>query len=302
MPKVPVLVLAFNRADQVEKAMNAIREYKPEKLYLECDGPRSNKPGDLQAVEETRKMMLSKVDWICDVKTLFRKDNYGCAKAVNDAINWFFSQEEWGIIIEDDVIVSQDFFKLCEDLLPRYEHEDCVMEISAENHFPNENNYDTYFYCQDFYCWGWASWARAWKRMDMKMSKWPSISIWFLIKKFGIFRGLMMWHYWSNIYKHIETSTSWAVRWFFSILVNDGLCIIPGNNLAINIGMDGGVHYEKGDVNPYSYLKVGNLRWPLKYDDTLHVNRCVVRQGRKDFRRIRWIGMKKKIKMFFKWK
>lgn len=299
MGKVPVLVLAFNRADHVEKAMDAIREYKPDRLYLECDGARANKEGEQQKVEDTRQMMLSKVDWPCEVNTLFRNENWGCAKAVNDAITWFFSQEKWGVIIEDDVIVSQDFIKLCEVLLPRYENEDRIMEISAENHFPNEKDYGTYFYSQDFYCWGWASWARAWKKMDMHMTKWPSVTTRFLIKKFGIFRGLMMKHYWADTYAHLETSTSWATRWFFSIIVNDGLCIQPGNNLAINIGTDGGAHYEKGDKNPYTYLKVGKLRWPIKYNDSQMVTQHTIKLGRRDFRMVRWFGLKKKIKRLF---
>ena len=296
MPKLPVLVLAFNRADHVEKAMEAIRQYQPERLYLECDGPRAGKNGEKQAVEDTRTMMLSKIDWPCDVKTLFREENWGCAKAVNDAITWFFSQEKWGVIIEDDIVVSQDFFRLCEDLLPRYEHEDRIMEISAQNHFPKEKNFDTYLYGQEFHCWGWASWARAWKKMDMKMTRWPEVTISFLIKKFGLFRGLMMEHYWSDTYAHIETSTSWATRWFFSIIINDGFCILPGNNLAINIGMDGGAHYDRGDKDPYSYLKLGNLRWPLRYDDDVKINPEVVRQSKADFKRVRMIGLKKKFR------
>lgn len=295
MDKIPVLVLAFNRADHVEKAMDAIREYKPERLYLECDGPRPHKDGEKEAVEETRKVMLSKIDWDCDVKTLFRDENWGCAKAVDDAITWFFKNEEWGVIIEDDVVVAQDFFRLCEDLLIRYEHEDRIMEISAQNHFPDERYFNTYFFSQEFHCWGWATWARAWKKMDMKMSKWPEVTTGFLIKKFGIFRGLMMKHYWNDTYHHLETSTSWATRWFFSIIVNNGLCILPGNNLAINIGMDGGAHYEKGDEDPYAYLKVGNLKWPLRYDDNVVANPEIARQGRRDFRRVRMIGLKKKI-------
>ena len=54
--KVPTLVLAFNRADHVVKAMEAIREYKPERLYLECDGARPHKSGEAEAVELTRKV------------------------------------------------------------------------------------------------------------------------------------------------------------------------------------------------------------------------------------------------------
>ena len=45
MGKLPVLVLAFNRMDHVVEAMKAIREYRPDRIYLECDGARPNKKG-----------------------------------------------------------------------------------------------------------------------------------------------------------------------------------------------------------------------------------------------------------------
>ena len=139
--KVPILVLAFNRADHVEQAMLAIKEYKPERLYLECDGPRVHKQGEKEAVEATRKAMLDAIDWPCEVRTLFRQENLGCANAVYGAITWFFEQEEYGVIIEDDVVVGQDFFRLCEILLPRYKNDERVMEISAENHYPNQQQH-----------------------------------------------------------------------------------------------------------------------------------------------------------------
>ena len=196
--KVPVLVLAFNRADHVAKAMEAIREYKPDRLYLECDGAREHKIGEKDAVELTRKTMLEMVDWQCEVKTLFREENLGCANAVYGAITWFFEQEEWGVIIEDDVVVGQDFFRLCEELLPRYKNEDRVMTISAETRSPNADCQFSYHYSYDFKCWGWATWSRAWKNMDMKMSLWPAVSYYKAIKTFGLFKGIVQNHYWSN--------------------------------------------------------------------------------------------------------
>lgn len=296
MSKVPILVLAFNRADHVREAMKAVRIYKPERLYLECDGPRLHKVGEKDAVEETRKAMLDAVDWPCEVKTLFRDNNLGCANAVYGAISWFFEYEKWGVIIEDDVIVGQDFFRLCEDLLPRYEHEEKIMEISAENHYPNPNDANKYFYTVDFKCWGWATWARAWKRMDMKMAKWPNQSIFKLIRVFGIFKGCMMHYYWSSIYKNIEKSTSWATRWAFAIFAEDGLCVIPGVNLAVNIGMDGGAHYNKDDVNPYSHLTINNMSFPLKYNNVLELDGKQQALSKKDFFRIRMIGLRKKLR------
>lgn len=294
--KLPILVLAFNRADHVEQAMKAIREYKPDRLYLECDGARPHKSGEKEAVEATRKMMLDMVDWPCEVKTLFREENLGCANAVYGAISWFFENEEYGCIIEDDVVVSQDFFRLCEELLPRYKNEDKIMQISARNHEPHNMEFNTYMYSCDFHCWGWASWRRAWNKMDMQMKLWPSIGWWKMFKMFGLLRGYMMHKSFDYIYNNPDKSTSWATRWFFAIFVNKGLMIVPGNNLALNVGMDGGAHYEAGDEDPYAYLELGNLEWPLVYNDIIRLNKDIVNRGNRDFRHVRIVGIKKKIR------
>lgn len=274
MNKLPILVLAFNRADHVVKAMKAIREYKPNKLYLECDGPRLHKLGEKEAVEAARKAMLDAVDWPCEVKTLFRECNLGCAKGVNDAINWFFKHEEFGIIIEDDIILSPDFFKLCEDLLPRYKDEEKIMQISARNTSCRTDKSNTYVYAQCFHCWGWATWRRAWEKMDMSMSAADRISTSFLIKRLGLFRGVMMKALFLDGKKHLSTFSSWATRWYLSILDNDALVICPGVNLALNIGLDNGTHFDAIDAKrPGCDLKLGYIDWPLVYDDSFVIDR-----------------------------
>ena len=300
--KIPILVLAFNRADHVAEAMKSIKEYQPERLYLECDGARARKAGEKEAVDETRQAMLDAVDWPCEVKTLFRDKNLGCANAVSDAISWFFSQEEYGIICEDDIILSPDFFKLCEDLLPRYAKEEKVMQIVAMNHSRRTDISNSYVYSYREDCWGWASWARAWKRMDMTMSAAPNLTYRFLIRKLGWFEGVMMKYYFTSAYRLIQENSfsSWATRWMLSVLVNDGLVIKPGINLAINIGMDGGAHYDKDDKNPYADLKIGNMEWPLVYNDSLKVEKKQARYDARDFWNVRMIGLIKKIRKLIK--
>lgn len=295
MSKIPVLVLAFNRADHVIEAMKAIREYQPERLYLECDGARPHKAGEKEAVEETRKAMLDAVDWPCEVKTLFRDENLGCANAVYGAISWFFKHEDYGIICEDDIILSPDFFRLCEDLLPRYKEEDKVMEISARNESFRTDISNTYVYSQCYHCWGWSTWRRAWDKMDMKMSAAPKLSIPYLVKRLGLFRGVMMKHYFVSAYHSLPNFNSWATRWYLSILANDGLVICPGVNLALNIGMDSGAHYESGDENPFEGLTLERLHWPIKYNDCFTPDETQKCYDSKGFAKMRYIGLKKKI-------
>lgn len=298
MSKLPILVLAFNRADHVMEAMKAIKDYKPERLYLECDGPRPQKVGESEAVEQTRKAMLDSIDWPCEVKTLFREINMGCAQAVNDAISWFFSYEEQGVICEDDVILSQDFFTLCEDLLPRYANEEKVMEISARNHSYRTDINNTYVFAQCYHCWGWATWRRAWNKMDMSMSAVNRMSASYLVKRLGVFRGLMMKRSFNLAYKNLKTFNSWATRWYLSILDNDGLVIVPGVNLALNIGIDGGAHYEKGDEDFYANLKIGKVEWPLVYNDTLKPDKIQKKADSADFFKVRMGGAKRRLRSF----
>lgn len=267
--KIPVLFLIFNRKDIIVEAMNAIKKYQPAKIYIAADGPRKNKVGESEACNNTRQATLDMIDWDCEIKTLFRDENLGCAKAVNGALNWFFDNEEYGIIIEDDVVVGKDFFKFCEVLLPRYKNDSRIMEISAMNYGSRKDNQVSYVYSQCFHCWGWATWKRAWKRMDMSMEYFNKISISYLTKRLGIFRGIMMYQYFKKGYQNIDTFNSWATRWYLSIIYYDGLVICPIKNLVKNIGFSAGAHYDVNDTNRIeSSLKIENLKWPLIYNDS----------------------------------
>ena len=294
--KVAVLFLIFNRKDHALEALKYIKEYKPLHFYIAADGPRYNKEGEEKACAETRTAVLNAIDWDCEVRTLFRSSNLGCAEAVNGAINWFFETEEKGIIIEDDVLVSMDFYRMCEDLLERYSDVDKVMEISARNESYRTDINNSYVYAQCYHCWGWATWRRAWKLMDMTMSATNKLSAMYLIKRLGWFRGLMMRHRFKVAYNNIENLSSWATRWYLSILNHDGLVICPGVNLSINIGIDGGAHYQSGDENPYKRLKIGKIVWPLVYNDVLLPDKSQTKYDNKEYLRLRWIGAKKKLK------
>ncbi len=300
MNKLPILILAFNRADLVKQSMAPIRQYRPERLYLACDGPRENKIGEDKAVEVTRKVMEELIDWPCEVFRLYRETNLGCAYAVNDAITWFFSNEEYGCIIEDDVVVGQDFFTLCEDLLPRYIMSENIMEISARNVSRRTDIKNTYVYSQCYHCWGWATWRRAWNKMDMSMNAVNNHNVLYYIKRLGLFRGILMNYYFKKAYSRISTFNSWATRWYLSILDNDGLVICPGVNLAINIGMQDGTHYGSNDEDPYSGLAIAKIQWPLVYNDNIVSDIKQTYYDSIEFYRIRALGIKKKFRNVFK--
>lgn len=270
LDKIPILVVAYNRPDKMAKVMQVIQEYMPTRLYLACDGPRSFVPGDAERVSETRKVIKNAINWECEKHYLYRDSNRGCAWGVYEAISWFFDNEEYGIIIEDDVIVSQDFFKLCEDLLPRYKDDNQIMQISSRNTSERIDIPNTYVYTQAHHCWGWATWRRAWRFMDMQMSGLKNLKLAFLLKRFGLFEGCMIYYGFHRLEADkVEQQKDWDTRWYLSVLCRDGLVICPGVNLGINIGMTEGEHYRESDASrPEAQVSMMGVTWPIVYNDT----------------------------------
>ena len=76
MFKTPVLFLIFKRRDVAEKVFEKIKEQKPKYLYIASDGGRTKEEHEI--CKKTRNTILEKIDWDCEVKTLFREENSGC--------------------------------------------------------------------------------------------------------------------------------------------------------------------------------------------------------------------------------
>ena len=171
--KTAVLFLLFNRPDTTTHVFEKIRQIKPQRLYVASDGPRESYDGEIEKVIKAREI-ASKVDWPCELKTLFRDKNLGCKKGVSSAITWFFEHEEQGIILEDDCIPNLDFFNFCENLLIRYSRDKRIFTITGSNFQNGKWRGDaSYYFSKKFHCWGWATWKRAWKLYQGDILFWP---------------------------------------------------------------------------------------------------------------------------------
>ena len=236
----PVLFLIFNREELTNRVFEAIREAKPPRLYVVADGPRNNVENEYEKCMATRKI-IEKVDWDCEVKTLFRDVNIGCRRSISEGINWFFENEEDGIILEDDCLPSQSFFYFCEELLDYYKDNERIMSIGGFHYGEPCSEY-TYYFSSIMQCWGWATWRRAWKHYDTNLDKYSYEDI---CKKIdNIYKDAYMRMYWKDIVymmKHPEVQKerkidSWSYTWTISIIQDDGICIDPNINLVSNIG------------------------------------------------------------------
>jgi hypothetical protein len=129
---VPVLLLAWRRPEHTRQVFDAIRRAAPSRLYVACDGPRSDHPEDAVLIRQVQSIVMN-VDWDCKVFTLFQDKNLGCGRGPGSAIDWFFQHEEAGIIFEDDCVPDQTFFQFCQELLEKYRDDERIMHISGDN-------------------------------------------------------------------------------------------------------------------------------------------------------------------------
>lgn len=247
----PVLLISFNRLDYVSKVFEQIKIAKPPRLYLASDGPRTTVESDKKEIEEVRNWLLNNIDWDCEVKTRFLEVNSGgCAYGVSSAVTWFFENEEDGIILEDDCVPSQSFFRYCEELLDKYKNEKKVWHITGYGYYPNEKAKETYYFSKIQHCWGWASWADRWKYFDLDLKDYNSDSVKFLSNRSevqDVLRNIF------NCLRNAVHKDTWDWQWTFIIGAHKGYCINPYKNLVSNIGIEGGEHYN-GETDPTNSL------------------------------------------------
>jgi len=262
-----VLFLIFNRPETTKQVFEAIRSAKPSRLYIAADGPRRDRPEECEKCEEC-KQIVHHVDWDCEVKTLFREQNLNCGLGPSTAISWFFEHEEEGIILEDDCLPTQSFFWFCQELLERYRDDSRIMHIGGNNFLEGwQRDHDySYYFSHYGHIWGWATWRRAWKMYDFKLSNYDKL------KKKKFFENFFF-NQTEKIYrlrkfdKTIAASRVdwWDYQWDFSRFINSGLAIIPEDNLVKNIGFGEDATHTLDGNHKSAKMKATDIEFPLHH-------------------------------------
>jgi len=234
----PVLFLIFNRPMSTQKVFNAVREVKPNKIFVAADGPRKGVPTDLDTCLEARKI-IEQVDWECEVKLLYREENIGCRAAISSGIDWFFSHVDEGIILEDDCLPSKSFFRFCQILLEKYRHNDSVMQINGSYYLDDLIDHkESYYFSKIISCWGWATWKSSWGSFDGAMSDYGRLKSNGLIKEYYDNKYISNWMESYLDEANAESCGIWSTQWAFKIIKKNALSITPTINLVQNIGFN----------------------------------------------------------------
>ena len=278
-----VLFLVFNRPDTTKQVFEAIRKAKPPRLYVAADGPRADKTGEAEKVEQVRRI-ATQVDWDCEVKTLFREKNLGCRVAVSSAIDWFFENEEEGIILEDDCLPSLSFFWFCEELLKRFRNDPRIMIISGDNRYDHIKKQETsYIFSIYPLIWGWATWRKIWRSYDPFIKSWP------YYKQKGIlsdcfFSDTASVKFWEKTFDSVYNNQidTWDYQLSFQLFINSGLCIVPSKNQISNKGFGRDSTHTHASSSATANYPAKDLLFPLTHPQSVTVDHYLRKMLRQD--------------------
>jgi hypothetical protein len=227
----PLLFLVFNRPEPTRRVFAAVRAARPPRLYIAADGPRSSRPGEAERCDEVRRIVEA-VDWPCEVRTLFRQENLGCRRAVSGAIGWFFESEPEGVILEDDCLPADDFFRFCDTALATWRDDARVMHVGGHT-LLDATGPDDALFSRLVPIWGWATWRRAWQRYDSEMTRLPRLAELPLQQWYGSQHTQVR-----KAIEHIHFGRvdAWGARWVLGVMADEGFSVLPRVNLISNIG------------------------------------------------------------------
>lgn len=268
MLDIPVVLIIFNRPNLVRQQIDRLRQIAPSQLYVVADGPREDRQDEKEKCLEARQA-IDKVDWECSITRDYSDKNMGCASRIVSGLDAVFSKYERAIILEDDCFAEPAFFDFCKELLDKYSNTEQVMQVCGtnlvkDNHSPNAS----YRFSRHVVCWGWATWARAWKSNDLEMTL-ADDKIHSVLKR-NLNNDIAVSH-WKWLISRVRKREldAWDYPWQLSVWRDEGISILPNFNLVSNKGFGEDATHTKNPDAKLANINTENMSFPLVHPKDL---------------------------------
>jgi hypothetical protein len=242
VPNLPALILAYLRPEGVERLVRDLASQGVPRIYISIDGAKDDdgKIRQLQLRQQIRELKDEFLD--IEFKVRVCGSNLGSGAGVFSGVDWFFENEDSGIILEDDLIIGKRIIQYFEKLLIDLSNQKDVGMITGSKLFNNNEDY-----CWTTYpiVWGWATWRNRWLELKEGM----------LSEEFKANRNLMVAserNYW-KIGRRRSLSLAidaWDIPFASEFHNREMKCVILPENQVTNVGMDSQATHKMNDGWP----------------------------------------------------
>lgn len=242
----PVVLFVYKRPVHTALVIDSLLknvEAKKTDLIIYSDAPK-----DLSAEAGVMKVraLVSNIKGFKSIRIIRRENNFGLSRSIISGVSDVLHEYGVTIVLEDDLVVSSHFLKYMNSGLNLYRNDEKVGSIHGYT-YPCADPLPDTFFLRGGDCWGWATWARAWRHINLDGS--------LLLRELQE-RDLTKAFDLEGAYPYVKMlknqiqgkNDSWAIRWHASLFLKNMLTLYPGKSLVQNIGHDGtGIHSAKTD-------------------------------------------------------
>jgi hypothetical protein len=275
----PVLIIAYKRYANVLAMLHDLHQTNCGKVYLAVDGLQHQDAGERQSFIDNVARLSENLG--LEIEMWVREQNLGPAVSVVTAIDWLFSKESSGVILEDDLVLGGGAFKYFESALSFYESEHRVHLISGSNYWAKRFSSLDHPWSSYPITWGWATWKNRWTELR---------TCYFSASTFSHHgSSLSESFFWRAGILNCKTGKqdAWDIPLAAFSREKDGITILPPVNLVSNIGFD--VFAGNTRVNTWPLNEtVGALSENYEFVPALKLDRsaCLDESIRKELYRI----------------
>lgn len=256
----PLALFAFNRPKHLAHTIAALKSNamaKETPVFVFCDGARHS--GEAEQVRRVREIAKSMTGFL-SLTVIEREHNLGLANSIIDGVSRLCAEYGRVIVLEDDLCTSPDFLQFMNWGLGLYADDDRVASIHGYSYPIDNRGAPQSYFLRGADCWGWSTWARAWKHFEADGKKLLSelekrnLGYHFDYNGNSSFMEMLR----NQIH---DKNDSWAIRWHASAYLLDMLTLYPRQSLVVNFGFDdSGTHCSAVDL--YA-TQLGSVSGPL---------------------------------------
>jgi hypothetical protein len=249
MPLAPIILFVYNRPEETEKTLNALRQNflaKDSDLYIFSDAAKDKLSE--QKVREVRQIIHSR-EGFKSITIIEAEKNKGLANSVIDGVTNVIKKHRKAIVLEDDLISSPNFLLFMNQALDIYENNKQIISISGltfQVDIPKDYEYDVYF-THRMSSYGWGTWFDRWESIDWEVKDYDSFR-WNWKKNLQFMRGgedlpRMLVAYMKG------KINSWAIRFAYHQYKTGTYTVYPTVSKVDNIGFDSaGTHTTRKKI------------------------------------------------------
>ena len=242
---IAVGIFAYNRPWHLEQALQSIILSAKSDGYcfhIFIDGPKKDEDLAISASVINICEAFREKNRFCSIT--LKECNHGLANSIISGLNSVFECHDSAIVIEDDILVSSEFFEISNYLLHELRLDKRIGSIAGYNETKFPFLINNYFLLSPRHSsWGWATWADRWNSINLNvldLKQDPGESLENKVRK--VSPDLVKFAY---LLRKGQID-SWATVLNYDFIFRDLLCVTPRQSLIQNIGKDGsGTHFNK---------------------------------------------------------